>query len=64
MSNTHDQIYYNNNTSGGYIQEYPIQICSISDKSRHGVKYICIWKYSNTFLSICIWRLGIKSICI
>ena len=51
MSNTHDQIYYNNNTSkpGGYIQEYPIQICSISDKSRHGVKYICIWKYLNTF---------------
>ena len=44
MSNTHDQIYYNNNTSkpGGYIQEYPIQICSISDKSRHVVKYMCI----------------------
>ena len=40
MSNTYDQIYYNK--PGGYIQEYPIQICSISDKSRHGVKYICI----------------------
>ena len=26
MSNTHDQIHYNNNTSkpGGHIQEYPI----------------------------------------
>ena len=30
ISNTHDQIHYNNNTSkpGGHIQEYPIQICS------------------------------------
>ena len=27
-----------------------------------GVKYICIWKYLNTFLSIC--SLGIKNICI
>ena len=47
---------------GGHIQEYPIQICSISDGSRHGVKYICIWKYLNTVLGI--WCLGIKSICI
>ena len=39
------KIDYNNNTSkpGGYIQK-----SSISDGSRHGVKYICIWKYLNT----------------
>jgi hypothetical protein len=52
ISNTHDQIHYNNNTSklgGAYSKEYPIKICSISDGSRHGVKYICIWKYLNTF---------------
>ena len=39
ISNTHDQIHYNNNTSkpGGHIQK-----SSISDGSRHGVKYKCI----------------------
>ena len=33
ISNTHDQIHYNNITSkpGVHIQDYPIQICSISD---------------------------------
>ena len=39
FSNTHDQIHYNNNSSkpGGHIQK-----STISDGSRHGVKYICI----------------------
>ena len=47
ISNTHDQIHYNNNTSkpGVHIQEYPIQICSISDE---GKKHL-FWKYLNTF---------------
>ena len=45
ISNTHDQIHYNNNTSksGGHIQEYPIQICSILDGSRH--LYLKVFKY-------------------
>ena len=52
ISNTHDQIHYNNNTSkpGVHIQDYPIQICSISDGGQINL-YLKVFKY---FLSICI----------
>ena len=52
ISNTHDQIHYNNNTSkpGVHIQEYPIQIHSISDEGQIHL-YLKVFKY---FLSICI----------
>ena len=51
ISNTHDQIHYNNNTSkpGGYIQEYPIQICSISDGGQIHL-YLKVFKYFFKYL--------------
>ena len=50
ISNTHDQIHYNNNTSkpGGHIQK-----SSISDGSRHGGQiqmYLKVFKYFLKYL--------------
>ena len=55
FSNTHDQIHYNNNISkpGGHIQEYPIQICIISDGSNQGGQihlYLIVLKYFFKYL--------------
>ena len=63
ISNTHDQIHYNNNTSkpGGHIQKsIHFKYVSISDGGQIHL-YLKVFKY---FLSICILCLGIKSICI
>ena len=56
ISNTHDQIHYNNNTSkpGVHIQDYPIQICSISDGGQINL-YLKVFKY---FLSILTFYLS------
>ena len=52
ISNTHDQIHYNNNTSkpgGAYSKEYPIQICSISDGGQIHL-YLKVFKYLFKYL--------------
>ena len=47
MSNTHDQIHYNNNISNarGHIKEYPIQICSIYESWGQIHLYLTVYKY-------------------
>ena len=55
MSNTHDQMHYNNNISNarGHIQEYPIQICStrgIYESWGQIHLYLTVFKYLYKYL--------------